>query len=76
MPLGGYFVVEDAVIDVEPLRAHEISPRGVAAAIATWLETPAGRSFRVRRDLECYGVTCHIGGYLQRTAPEPAATLG
>jgi hypothetical protein len=30
---------------------------------------PAGRKFRIRRDLEIYGITSHPGGFLQRIAP-------
>jgi cephalosporin hydroxylase len=69
VPPGGFFVVEDAVVDVEPLRAVEGWPRGVAPAIDAWLATPAGSGFRVRRDLECYGITCHPGGFLERVRP-------
>jgi cephalosporin hydroxylase len=69
VPVGGYFVVEDGVVDIEPLRAVEGWPRGVAAAIDRWLETAAGSCFEVRRDLECYGLTCHPGGFLRRVRP-------
>ena len=69
VPVGGYFVVEDGVVDIEPLRAVEGWPRGVRAAVDRWLETPAGSCFEVRRDLECYGLTCHPGGYLRRVRP-------
>jgi cephalosporin hydroxylase len=31
-----------------------------------WLATPQGSAFRVRRDLEVYGVSCHPQGFLQR----------
>jgi cephalosporin hydroxylase len=70
VPVGGYFVVEDAVVDIEPLRAVEGWPRGVRTAIDQWLETSAGRCFELRRDLECYGLTCHPGGFLRRVRPE------
>jgi hypothetical protein len=43
----------------------------VLPAVREWLGGPAGRSFRSRRDLELYGVTCHPGGLLQRL-PEKA----
>jgi cephalosporin hydroxylase len=66
VPVGGYFVVEDGVVDIEPLRAIEGWPRGVTAAIDRWLETAAGSCFEVQRDLECYGLTCHPGGFLRR----------
>ena len=35
-------------------------------ALRDWLQTPEGASFRVRRDLELYGVSCHPEGFLQR----------
>jgi cephalosporin hydroxylase len=66
VPVTGYFVVEDGVVDVEPLRAVEGWPRGVTRAIEAWLETRAGSGFVIRRDLECYGLTCHPRGFLQR----------
>jgi len=68
VPTGGYFVVEDGCVDVEELRVQSAWPRGVRAAIAEWLTSEEGRRFRLRRDLERYGVTCHIGGFLQRTS--------
>jgi len=41
-------------------------PRGVLPAITDWL---AGQpSFRVRRDLELYGLSCNPEGYLERFA--------
>jgi cephalosporin hydroxylase len=64
VPTGGFFVVEDGVVDVEELRVDPAWPRGVAPAIRDWLATDPG--FVVRRDLELYGVTCHPGGFLQR----------
>jgi cephalosporin hydroxylase len=63
---GGWFVVEDGCVDVEPLRIDSDWPRGVLPAIADFLATPEGANFRVRRDAERYGVTCHPGGFLQR----------
>jgi cephalosporin hydroxylase len=67
VPVDGYFVVEDGSVDVDQMRL-EYWPRGVLPAIADWLESPEGASFRVRRDLELYGMSCHPGGFLQRTS--------
>ena len=67
--VDGFFVVEDAVVDQEALRIDPGWPRGVRAAIDDWLPSECGSRFRVRRDLELYGLTCHPGGFLQRTAP-------
>jgi cephalosporin hydroxylase len=66
VPPGGWFVVEDGCVDIEPLRPAEDWPRGVRPAIADWLGTPEGAAFRVRREAERYGLTCHPGGFLQR----------
>jgi cephalosporin hydroxylase len=66
VPPGGYFVVEDGCVDVEELRLRPDWPRGVLPAVREWLESDAGSAFRVRDDLELYGVTCHPGGFLQR----------
>ncbi len=64
---GGFFVVEDGCVDVEEMRADPGWPRGVIPAIESFLESPAGEDFVVRRDLERYGITCHVNGYLERT---------
>jgi cephalosporin hydroxylase len=66
VPVGGFFVVEDGCVDVEDLRISDDWPRGVLPALRTWLESEAD-GFVVRSDLELYGVTCHPGGFLQRT---------
>ena len=63
---GGYFVVEDGCVDVEELRTDPKWPRGVLPAIDAFLASKEGESFEVRRDLERYGITCHVGGFLQR----------
>ncbi len=65
VPVGGFFVVEDACVDVERLRIADDWPRGVAPALQAWLREDPG-NFTVRRDLELYGITCHPGGFLQR----------
>jgi cephalosporin hydroxylase len=67
VPRGGYFVVEDGCVDIEELRLQPDWPRGVLPALHDWLKTPLGREFRVRRDLELYGTSCHPEGFLQRT---------
>lgn len=67
VPPGGYFVVEDGCVDVEELRVKDGWPRGVLPAIDAWLAGEQGSTFRRRRDLERYGVTCHVGGFLQRS---------
>jgi cephalosporin hydroxylase len=68
VPTGGYFVVEDGCVDIEPMRLEDHWPRGVLPAIADWLATAEGSRFRVRRDLELYALTCHPGGILERVA--------
>jgi cephalosporin hydroxylase len=68
VPEGGFFVVEDGVVDEEQLRIREDWPRGVRAALADWLASDQGRGFRPLPELETYGLTCHPGGYLQRGA--------
>jgi ribosomal subunit interface protein len=69
VPQQGFFVVEDGSVDHEEMRIRESWPRGVLPAVREWLRTAEGRKFRVRRDLEIYGVTSHPEGFLQRIAP-------
>lgn len=70
VPLGGWFVVEDGVVDDPNLRMNfEHEGGGVQNAVAEWLRTDEGSAFELRRDLEIYGMTCHPHGYLQRTQP-------
>ena len=66
VPVGGFFVVEDGFVDVEEMRPDPDWPRGVVPAIREWLAGEEGSRFRVRRDLEMYGLTCRVEGYLQR----------
>jgi cephalosporin hydroxylase len=74
VPPGGYFVVEDGCVDIEPMRLRSTWPRGVLPAVDEWLMMPEGAGFKVRRDLEMYGVTCHPRGFLQRQPQhEPGA---
>jgi cephalosporin hydroxylase len=68
VPPGGFFVVEDGCVDVEAMRLDEAWPRGVLPAVRDWLATSQGADFVQRRDLELYGITCHPGGFLQRSA--------
>lgn len=63
---GGFFVVEDGCVDVEEMRLSEDWPRGVLPALHDWLKTPEGAAFRVRRELELYGISCHPEGFIQR----------
>jgi cephalosporin hydroxylase len=70
VPLGGWFVVEDGVVDDPNLRlSYEHEAGGVQSAIDEWLATEPGSGWDLRRDLEIYGVTCHQHGYLQRMRP-------
>jgi cephalosporin hydroxylase len=66
VPINGFFVVEDGTVDIEELRIHPRSPRGVLPAINDWLEHE-GVDFTVRSDMQLYGVTAHPGGFLERT---------
>ena len=65
---GGFFVVEDGCVDVEWMRVKDDWPVGVLPALASWLATEQGSAFRVRRDLELYGISCHPSGFLQRVS--------
>lgn len=66
---GGFYMVEDTCVDVEPLRVLPEWPRGCGAALGQWLaEDPLGRSFRRRPDLQPFGLTCHPGGLIQRVS--------
>ncbi len=67
IPIDGYFVVEDGCVDVDEMRLSESWPRGVLPALDAWLATAEGSEFKVRRDLERYGLSCHPHGFLQRT---------
>lgn len=71
VPKGGFFVVEDGVVDREELRLQADWPRGVLPAIEDWLAGEAGAEFEVHRELELYGITSHPGGFLQRRGRVP-----
>lgn len=62
---GGFFVVEDGIVDDAAVRRADW-PRGVVPAINQFLAGPAGGRWRQRRDLELYGLTNNPGGILQR----------
>lgn len=66
VPPGGYLVVEDGCVDVPWMRVQRSWPRGVLPAVEAFLAGEAGRAFRRRPDLEIYGLTTNVGGYLQR----------
>jgi cephalosporin hydroxylase len=66
VPEDGFMVVEDGYVDIDTMRLRRDWPRGVLPALADWLAGPVGSAFEVRRDLELYGITCHLGGLLQR----------
>lgn len=70
VPVGGFFVVEDGCVDVEEMRGSDNWPRGVLPALHEWLATPQGAGFRIRRELELYGVSCHPEGFVERVSPE------
>ncbi|NYI04755.1 CmcI family methyltransferase [Allostreptomyces psammosilenae] len=67
VPEGGFFVVEDGIVDDPELRPPGM-PGGVVPAVRDWLAGPRGAAFRMRRDLERYGLTSHPYGWLQRVA--------
>jgi cephalosporin hydroxylase len=62
----GYFVVEDGCVDVDEMRLDPTWPRGVLPAISQFVTSEEGRDFAVRRELERYGISCHVCGFLQR----------
>jgi cephalosporin hydroxylase len=66
VPPGGFFVVEDGCVDIEEMRISEDWPRGVLPAVHEWLESEDGSAFKIRRDLELYGLSCHPEGFLER----------
>jgi len=68
VPVGGWFVVEDGTVDEEALRFRDDWPRGVRRAVTTWLASPSGSGFELRRDFEAYGMTTNPGGFLRRTS--------
>ncbi|MFI1586004.1 CmcI family methyltransferase [Embleya sp. NPDC020630] len=71
VPDGGFFVVEDGIVDDPDLCPPDM-PGGVVPAIGDWLAGDQGSAFTTRRDLELYGVTSHPHGWLQRVRRHPA----
>ena len=70
VPDGGFLVIEDGVVDDEELRVKSSDwPRGVLPAIRDWLKSAEGLQFEVRREMELYGVTTNLKGFLQRCQP-------
>jgi cephalosporin hydroxylase len=65
---GGFFVVEDTMVDREELRVHPDWPRGALDAVREWLAGEAGGRFRQRRDMELYGMSSNPEGFLERVA--------
>jgi len=65
VPVGGWFIVEDGIVDIEPLRQYEETPRGVIKALDDFMETDTGKKF-TRLRLAPYGITSNPGGWLQR----------
>jgi cephalosporin hydroxylase len=66
VPHDGFFVVEDGYVDIEDRRTVDELPRGVLPAVQEWLESPEGRCFKIKRNLEMYGVSSHPQGFLRR----------
>ena len=60
---GGWFVVEDAVVDNPDLNVWH-GEGGVVPAIEEFLRVESGSRF-VRHDLDLYGVTSNPGGWLE-----------
>ena len=65
---GSFYIVEDGAVDVRAMRISKAWPRGVLPAVREWLASEEGSAFRVRRDLELYGVTSNPHGYLERVS--------
>lgn len=63
---GGYFVVEDGVVDDPDLGDRSMGGGGVLSAVQDWLASDAGAEFEQRRDLELYGMTSSPAGWIQR----------
>lgn len=66
---GGFFVVEDGVVDIAAvLPPGQSGAIGVLPAVRAWLGTTAGRKFQARPDLDPYGLSNSPGGVLERVA--------
>jgi cephalosporin hydroxylase len=71
---GSWLVVEDGCVDVEELRLAPELPRGVLSAIEEFLASEEGAGFTRHRELELYGITAFVGGYLQRQGEKRPST--
>ena len=65
VPVDGWFIVEDGIVDIEYLRFHHKLPRGVISALDYFCSSPAGKKFS-RNSLAPYGITSNPTGWLQR----------
>ena len=65
VPVGGWFIVEDGIVDIEPLRHYESTPRGVIGALDYFCSSYSGHKFS-RRSLSPYGITSNPSGWLRR----------
>ena len=65
VPVGGWFIVEDGIVDIEELRHFGETPRGVIPALDAFMLTETGKKFS-RHRLAPYGITSNPGGWLQR----------
>ncbi len=66
---GGFFVAEDAVVDLDALSPAAHGAGGVLTAVTDWLAGDGGAGFAQRRELELYGLTSSPYGWLQRLVP-------
>ena len=64
---GGYFVVEDGVVDAEALRLARTGRAGCCEH-RRLARLARRRGLRDARDLEIYGITSHPYGFLRRRA--------
>ena len=71
---GGYFIVEDGYLDgplreafkPDELEYNGIKFGGMTKAITDWLMTSQGQKFKIRDDLEFYGLSGMPNGILER----------
>ena len=61
-----YIVVEDGIVDFQPLAKLFQWRSGVTQAIHDFIASDAGRDFCVDRYFETFGITQNLGGYLFR----------
>jgi cephalosporin hydroxylase len=66
VPVGGWFIVEDGMVDEPELRMSDAWPVGVQRAVSDFLDSENGQTFTMRRDMELYGLTAHPRGFLER----------